>query len=41
VTFSAYCNVTGDFMWHYMAPCDPVSMVTPGYMMGTLTVLDG
>jgi hypothetical protein len=41
VTFRAYFNVTGAFEWHCNAPCDRASMSTPGYMRGTLTVVDG
>ena len=41
VTFRAYFNVTGSFVWHCRAPCDPVSMDTLGYMRGTVTVVDG
>ncbi len=40
VTFTAYFNVTGSFGWHCMAACDPASMGTPGYMQGTVTVVD-
>lgn len=40
VTFTAYFNVTGVFEWHCLAPCDAVSMTTPGYMRGTVTVVD-
>lgn len=38
VQFSAYFNTTGVFTWQCMAPCDPTSMATPGYMQGTITV---
>lgn len=38
VTFSAYFNTTGQFVWHCLAPCDGVSMVTLGFMMGTITI---
>lgn len=41
VTFRAYFNITGAFEWHCMAPCDPASMGTLGYMRGTMTVVDG
>ena len=41
VSFRAYFNITGLFEWHCNAPCDPTSMGTPGYMRGTLTVVDG
>ncbi len=40
VTFTAYFNVTGSFEWHCMAPCDALSMATPGYMRGTVTVVE-
>ncbi len=38
VTFETYFNVTGSFVWHCLAPCDMISMMTPGFMMGTMTV---
>ncbi len=38
VSFSAYFNSTGSFTWNCMAPCDPTSMATIGYMAGTVTV---
>ncbi len=40
VTFRAYFNVTGTFDWHCQAPCDTSSMTTPGFMRGTVTVVD-
>ncbi len=40
VTFTAYFNVTGSFDWHCMAPCDASSMTTPGFMRGTVTVVE-
>jgi len=40
VTFQAYFNITGSFDWHCLAPCDASSMVTPGYMRGTVTVVE-
>lgn len=40
VTFTAYFNVTGSFEWHCMAPCDALSMTTPGFMRGTVTVVE-
>ena len=40
VTFTAYFNVTGSYPWHCMAPCDAASMTTPGYMQGTVTVVE-
>lgn len=39
VTFTVVFTTAGQFTWHCMAPCDPVSMVTPGFMMGTVTVV--
>ncbi len=41
VTFRAYFNVTGSFVWHCNAPCDSASMASLGYMRGTITVADG
>ncbi len=41
VTFRAYFNVTGTFDWRCQAPCDTLSMNTPGFMRGTVTVVDG
>ncbi len=38
VRFSAEFTTPGSFTWMCMAPCDPNSMATPGYMTGTLTV---
>ncbi len=38
VTFRAYFNITGSFVWHCSAPCDSASMASLGYMRGTLTV---
>ncbi len=40
VTFMAYFNVTGSFDWHCLAPCDASSMTTPGFMRGTVTVVE-
>ncbi len=40
VTFRAYFNITGAFDWHCMAPCDASSMATPGFMRGTVTVVE-
>ena len=40
VTFVAYFNITGTFAWHCLAPCDEISMVTPGFMLGTVTVVE-
>jgi hypothetical protein len=39
VTFFAYFNVTGTFYWHCRSPCDPFSMATDGFMLGTMTVV--
>lgn len=39
VTFTAVFTATGQFTWHCMAPCDDAAMTTPGFMMGTVTVL--
>ncbi len=41
VTFRAYFNVTGSFVWHCSAPCDPASMESLGFMRGTITVVGG
>ena len=41
VTFTVVFGTTGLFAWHCLSPCDPVSMVTPGYMFGTITVGGG
>ncbi len=38
VQFSVYFNTTGQFTWNCLAPCDPASMQTPGFMTGTMTV---
>ncbi len=38
VQFGTYFNTTGQFTWNCMAPCDPWSMNTPGFMTGTVTV---
>lgn len=38
VTFFAYFNETGTFTWNCLAPCDPYSMATDGFMSGTMTV---
>ncbi|MGA8711162.1 MAG: hypothetical protein WB786_08060 [Thermoplasmata archaeon] len=38
VTFFAYFNTTGTFTWNCLAPCDPYSMVTSGFMTGSMTV---
>ena len=39
VTFFAYFNETGTFTWNCLAPCDPYSMQTTGFMTGTMTVV--
>jgi len=39
VTFFAYFNQTGTFTWNCLAPCDPYSMATSGFMTGTMTVV--
>ncbi len=39
VTFSVVFTSTGQFVWHCMAPCDNVAMITPGFMTGTVTVV--
>jgi len=39
VTFFAYFNQTGTFTWNCLALCDPWSMITPGFMTGTMTVV--
>lgn len=38
VAFATYFNTTGVFDWNCMAPCDPGSMATLGYMAGAVTV---
>lgn len=38
VSFQVTFTQTGTFTWHCMAPCDPYSMATPGYMSGQITV---
>ncbi len=38
VTFTATFGTTGSFTWRCMTPCDGTAMVTPGFMMGTVTV---
>jgi len=39
VTFFTYFNQTGTFTWNCLAPCDPYSMATSGFMTGTMTVV--
>lgn len=38
VTFTVVFTATGQFVWHCMAPCDNMAMMTPGLMMGFVTV---
>ena len=37
-SFAAFFNGTGTLSWICQAPCDPVSMMTPGFMSGTVTL---
>jgi hypothetical protein len=37
-SFGVYFNQTGTFDWMCQAPCNPVSMETPGLMSGIVTV---
>lgn len=37
-SFDVYFNATGALLWMCQAPCDPVSMMMPGFMSGTVTV---
>ena len=39
VTFFAYFNTTGTFVWNCLAPCDPWSMAHAGFMTGNMTVV--
>ncbi len=39
VTFTALFGTTGTFTWRCLTPCDPVAMVTPGFMTGSVTVV--
>lgn len=39
VTFTVVFTSAGQFVWHCMAMCDDVAMTTPGFMMGTVTVV--
>ena len=41
VTFTLQFSQTGPIYWHCMAPCDPQAMSTPGFMTGTITVVNG
>ena len=38
VIFIASFDTPGSYTWQCMAPCDPWSMETPGFMQGTMTV---
>ncbi len=38
VTFTLHIGAAGSYTWMCMAPCDPGSMTTPGFMTGTLDV---
>jgi hypothetical protein len=37
-TFTVVFTQTGHYLWNCLAPCDPYSMVTPGYMIGAIQV---
>jgi len=37
-TFTVVFTQTGHYIWNCFAPCDPYSMVTPGYMIGSIQV---
>ena len=37
-TFTVVFTQTGHYIWNCLAPCDPYSMVTPGYMIGSVQV---
>jgi len=39
VSFTVVFTTTGQFVWHCMAMCDDSAMTTPGFMMGTVTVV--
>lgn len=39
VSFTVVFTSTGQFVWHCMAQCDAAAMSTPGFMMGTVTVV--
>jgi hypothetical protein len=41
VTFTVQFSQTGLINWHCMAPCDNQAMSTPGFMTGTITVVNG
>jgi hypothetical protein len=38
-TFTVVFTATGQFVWHCMAMCADAAMTTPGFMMGTVTVV--
>jgi hypothetical protein len=38
VTFSVTFSAPGDYAWRCVAPCDPYSMTTPGFMSGSIIV---
>lgn len=39
VTFTVVFTTTGQFVWHCEAMCDDAAMTTPGFMMGTVSVV--
>ncbi len=39
VTFSVIFTTTGHYVWTCLAPCDPYSMDTPGFMIGSIEVV--
>lgn len=41
VTFTLQFTQAGLLTWHCMAPCDDQAMSTPGFMTGTVTVVNG
>ncbi|HYM38514.1 MAG TPA: hypothetical protein VEY12_00010 [Thermoplasmata archaeon] len=40
VSFTVVLTTPGQYTWHCMAPCDMDAMMTPGFMMGTVTVVN-
>jgi hypothetical protein len=40
VSFTVTFTSAGEFVWHCMAPCDMDAMTTPGFMTGTVTVVN-
>lgn len=40
VSFTVIFTSAGQFVWHCMAPCDMDAMMTPGFMTGTVTVVN-